>query len=203
MHLTAIFESWHVGDGNYHPFHVGQGVNLSFEVDSIKLRKADPGEQYRFDSAADATCSFVADVARYYGSAGDTPVAVLDAGFFRFYIHGESARSVPVGDRVKGTGILALDHYLWVEFLAEYPDPPDLFYNLEVRRIRRVRIPQRFIRRHAGGKTMPATVGPGDYSGEDIQELKTMEGQEFDEEFYIIDFASAGLENERLARSFL
>jgi hypothetical protein len=202
MYVTAIFESWHIGDGTYPPLHMGQHVNLSFEVDRLEMAKTDSTAAALFESRSDASCAFVAHVLKLYEAGGET-IAVLDAGAFRFYIHGPKAASVAAGDRVQGRGTLALDHYMWVEFLDRYADLPDLFYNLEVRRIRRVRIPERLIRRYAGGKTMPTTAAPGEYSEQDVQELETMAGQEFDEEFYIIDFDSEGLENERLARTFL
>ena len=72
-----------------------------------------------------------------------------------------------------------------------------------MRRIRRVQIPERFIRRHARGKVVPTRVQPGEYSEANVRELQTMEGQDFDEEFYIVGFDTAELVNEALARTFI
>ena len=104
------------------------------------------------------------------------------------------------GERVEFAGTLLLDHYIWVEYLHTYPDPPDLFYNLRVTRIRKVTVPERFIARHEGGKALPSRVGPADF--EKVEDLATMEGQPFDEEFFVIDFDGAGLEGANLPLTF-
>ena len=201
MRLTAIFESWHILDGNYPPLSVGDRVRLSFEV-SLKSATPSAEDEPRFDVREDGDCEFVADVIRQYIEPKASPVAVLDAGTLRFYLHGASASSFSPGERVSGHGTLALDHYLWVEFLDRYPDPPDLFYNFEVTRILRIRIPERFVHRHARGKSLPTTVPSGEYSAADVEVLDTMEGQSFDEVFYLLDLDSKGLENEKIARTF-
>ncbi len=131
--------------------------------------------------------------------SGSGPLIVLDAGEFRFHVCGATAASEP-GDHVAFSGTLLLDHYAWVENLDSYPDPPDLFYNLRVVRIRRVKVPERFIARHDRGKSLPTRVGPVDF--EDVGELPTMVGQAFDEEFYVVDFDSAGLEDAEIPRTF-
>jgi hypothetical protein len=86
------------------------------------------------------------------------------------------------------------------EFLDDYPDPPDLFYNLRVARIRKVSIPETIVRRSPGGLSYPTTVGPADFGT--VEELETMEGQEFGPEFYIIDFDDLGLEGVEVPRTF-
>ena len=88
--------------------------------------------------------------------------------------------------------MLALDHFLWFENVGRFENPPNLFYTLDVKRIRRVQIPERFItRQETGAKAMPTSVAPGEYSDADVEELETMVGQAFDEEFYLIDFEEA------------
>jgi hypothetical protein len=39
----AVFETWHLGDGNYPPIKSGQLANLSFKVepDEVKLARVD------------------------------------------------------------------------------------------------------------------------------------------------------------------
>jgi hypothetical protein len=107
---------------------------------------------------------------------------------------------VTPGTWIEFEGTLMLDHYLWVEFLADYADPPELFYNLRVARIRKVGIPERFVRRHARGISFPTTVSPTDFNT--VEELETMEGQDFTLEFYIIDFDDARLEGVKVPRTF-
>jgi hypothetical protein len=199
--LSALFESWHVPDGNYPPLTKGDLVNLSFEVQQVEFHRVDH-EPCRFENSDDGTCSFVAEVVRHYPSGDGPSIAVMDAGIFRFYVHGKGVEGLREHDRVAGNGELALDHYLWVEFLDQYANPPDIFYTLRVSRIRKIRIPERFVQRHDGGKALPTSVKPGEYLPEDVTELDTMAGQDFDEEFYIIEFDSAGLENECVAHTF-
>ena len=51
----------------------------------------------------------------------------------------------PSAPALAGTLLLDhyIDHYLQVEYLDTYPDPPDLFYSLRVTRIRKVAVPER------------------------------------------------------------
>ena len=88
--------------------------------------------------------------------------------------------------RVTGKGTLLLDYYIWVENLARYLNPPDIFFILEVTRIRKVQIPERFIHRSEKGKSGPTRVSPADFGI--VIDLETMVGQKFDEEFYLVDF---------------
>jgi hypothetical protein len=39
LQLTAIFEAWHFGDGNYQPRDKNRLVNLSFEVEEDVFSK--------------------------------------------------------------------------------------------------------------------------------------------------------------------
>jgi hypothetical protein len=84
--------------------------------------------------------------------------------------------------------------------LHTYPEPPDLFYNLRVTRIRKVGVPERFVSRHERGKMLPTRVGPADF--EDVEELATMKGQRFDEEFFVIDFDDTGLDGAAIPLTF-
>jgi len=42
MEIAAIFESWHIGDGNYPPLHRGQRVRLSFELIPQRIEAPHP-----------------------------------------------------------------------------------------------------------------------------------------------------------------
>ncbi|HWS53171.1 MAG TPA: hypothetical protein VN228_03560 [Pyrinomonadaceae bacterium] len=50
MNLTAIFESWHVGDGNYPPLRKGQLVNLSFELEPRGVGEASDADAEELDT---------------------------------------------------------------------------------------------------------------------------------------------------------
>jgi hypothetical protein len=82
-----------------------------------------------------------------------------------------------------------------------YSDAPDLFYSLRVARIRKISVPDKFVSRHEKGKSLPRRVGPGDFAH--VEELASMEGQPFDEEFYVIDFDSTGVEGTGVALTFI
>ena len=49
MSLTAIFESWHIGDGNYPPLNEGQLVDLSFELEPRKSEEVSLGVPESFE----------------------------------------------------------------------------------------------------------------------------------------------------------
>ena len=153
MQLTAVFESWHIGDGNYPPLHRGQLVRLSFELEASNLAIAPVAAGARFEHRGNAEYRGVGRVLRVY--RGEASIAVIEANGFRFYVNGPVAENLAAGASVEFAGTLLLDHYLWVEFLSRYSDPPDLFYNLRVTRILRVSVPERFIARHSRGKALP------------------------------------------------
>lgn len=189
MRLVAIFESWHVGDGNYAPFDQYQTSRLAFEVDNARLRLTSASASaLSFKSNDDATCEFCAEVlGRHNG------LTAFGSGEFRFYIHDGTADQFERGSVVRGEGTLALDHYAWFENVGSFINPPDLYFDVSVVRIRKVRIPERFVDRYAGGKYLPTTVEPGDYTDDDVEELTTMRGQAFDEEFYLVDFETGAM----------
>jgi hypothetical protein len=197
--LTAIFESWHIGDGNYPPLRRGQQVNLSFEVDPSAIDPAVSGEVDSFIHLGDGEYEFTGTILRIYSDDSDTPVVVVGCGDFHFYMN--RPLRLTDGERVRGRGMLLLDHYLWVEFLDRYSSPPDLFYQLIVERIRRVQIPPPFIARHAAGKSLPASVPSTLYDLAHVQEIETMEGQAFDEEFYLLDLDDQAVRTQ-VAKTF-
>jgi hypothetical protein len=119
---------------------------------------------------------------------------------FNWRRRSQTAAPFAPGDAVHFVGTLLLDHYIWVEYLASYSDPPDLFYNLRVARIRRVGIPDEFVSRHDPGKALPTRVAPANFGP--VEKLSTMEGQPFDEEVYVIDFDDAGMAGQVVPRTF-
>jgi hypothetical protein len=199
VQLTAVFESWHIGDGNYPPLHRGQLVRLSFELEPRHLRCLQGTYPPALHHLGDAEYKGRGLVLRRYDSGNDA-IAVLEAGGFRFYVSESPATAPTAGSWVEFDGTLLLDHYSWVEFLDEYADPPDLFYTLQVTRVRKVSIPDRFIHRHSRGKSYPARVSSSNFGT--VEELETMEGQSFGEEFYIIDFDGRGLETVDIPQTF-
>ncbi len=203
MELTAVFESWHIGDGNYPPLHVGQRANLSFEIDAKHLEEASLDLPENFIHLGSAEYRFCGKILRVYEHEGNEKIVVIKAKDFCFYIERRKSDHHQAGMKITGEGTLLLDHYIWVEFLDTYADPPNLFYNLKVTRIRKIRIPDQLVVRSGTSISYPCRLAPKEYSESDIEELSTMQGQNFNEEFYLVDFDSKGLEKEEIARTFI
>ena len=199
LELTAVFESWHIGDGNYPPLHDGMLVNLSFQLEPEDIELVDASSPLFLEHRGGAAYDFCAEVLRVYNREDTNPLAILSTGAFRYYIETAKARNLTTGLRVQGQGTLLLDYYVWVEYIAKYSDPPDIFFALEVIGIRKVEIPESFIHRHDKGKSHPTRVAPADFGT--ITDLSTMEGQKFDEEFYLINFRESSRPD--IPRTFL
>lgn len=190
-------------DGNYPPLSVGDHVNLSFEFEHDALEDAAQDVPHHFTLKGSAEYEFCGSVLRNYNKSDGTPILIIEAAEMKFYINSAEVFGYRSGQQIKGHGTLLLDHYIWVEFLDRYADPPNLFYNLKVNRIRKVQIPERFIQRNLQGKTLPTRVNVNELSADYLEEIQTMLGQSFDEEFYLIAFDSAGLEHKEIQRTFM
>jgi hypothetical protein len=203
VRLTAIFETWHIGDGNYPTLDKGQLVNLSFEVQPDSLSRSLSPTHDRFQQIADAEYSFDGTVLRVYDESSGHQVVVVQAGEFRFYMNSfpKDMPALKEGDCCQGTGRLLLDHYIWVEFLSTYKDPPDLFYSFRVTRIRSVKIPEKFISRFEKGMSGPASLGHQEYSDAVIVEIERMEDGDW--LFYLVDFDDSNVGTEPIPRTFL
>lgn len=169
---VAVFETWHLGDGNYPPLKVGEAVNLSFEIEPDELALAEHADE-RFDHLGQAEYSFEGLVLSVYGGDEESDrVVVIEAAGFRFYICSPLTGGLKAGETVSGKGTLVLDHYLWVEFLAQYPNPPELFYKLRVTDVVRARIPERFIGHSGLSTACPTRVSPDQYGPNDLMHVE-------------------------------
>ena len=203
MNPTAIFESWHISDGNYPPFTKGQLVNLSFELEPRKMEEVSLSIPESFEHLGNGEYRCCCTVQKVYLGEDRDTVVIFQADDFRFYAMSEQPDTYKQGLRYCGEGTLLLDHYYWVEFLERYQDPPNLFFNLKVSRILKVKIPEWFVARNEKGKSLPTRLVPKDYSASDVEEIDTMDLQSLDEDFYVIEFDSPGLEGCAIPRSFL
>jgi len=196
LELTAIFESWHIGDGNYPPFHKGMAVNLSFQLEPDILLPAETSMEMSFIHSRFAEFDFCGKILRIYR---DSELAIIDCKGFRFYIEESKLKKFKEGMMIKGKGTLLLDYYIWAESLSRRKNPPDIFFTLEVTRIRQVKIPEQFIHRFDQGWSFPTRYKIDDDS--DIVELETMEGQKFLTEFYLVDFKE--LDRKDIPKTFI
>jgi hypothetical protein len=199
MELCAVFETWHIGDGNYPPLKKGMLVNLSFEIAPDELARLRQPAAPRFKHLGDGEYTFSGEVLRVY-PAGDCPLIVIDCGECRFYIESRRAQGFAPGDGVHGKGTLVLDHYSWVEYLHRYDDPPELFYTLRVEGIKKVKLPERFIGRSGGAISYPARVKPPDYAPNSVSEVDAIEDEQFCH--YVVLFGDQNLPGAPVARTF-
>jgi hypothetical protein len=201
MKITAIFESWHIPDGNYPPLRKGQLVNLSFQVEPRKYVEVSRQPE-KMQSLGLGEYSLIAKIIRQYPNGDGSALTVFEADNFRFYTEYQEFEKYPVGTYLQIDGPILLDYYIWVEFPQSYANPPNLFYNLKVNKIVKATIPERFIVRHKTGWSMPTRVKLNELEVECLTELETMEGQAFELEFYAIDFDGQGLEEESIPKTF-
>ena len=188
MQLTAVFEHWHLGDGNYCAFAVGDKVRLSFELDIDQIELTSPNAPLSIEQIRDAQYVVSARVIRRYADGIDSQFPVFDAGTLRFYVPSSLASDLPPDSTVRMRGAFALDHYLWVEFLDRYADAPDLFYDVRVVRIRRIAIPEQFVRRAERSMSFPTSLRPEDYASDSYEEVARVEERSDRPSFSLIDF---------------
>jgi hypothetical protein len=203
MELTAVFETWHLGDGNYPRLHKGQLVKLSFELEPSSLSKSSATVR-KFEQIKDAEYKFTGSVLKIYRDPPNAEIVVIQAGDFRFYVtlHPKGTLSLQENEGVQGHGRLLLDHYLWVEFLSTYPDHPDLFYPLRVATIRLVKIPDSFISRSESVVSGPASLTEEEYSTSSVEEVDRMQDVEGNWRFYLVDFETADVESAKIPVTF-
>ena len=187
MVLTVVFEHWHLGDGNYPAFAVGDEARLSFELDASVVEAVGDDVVESVRQLSDAEYEVVGRVIRRYPDGASSTFPVVEAGWLRFYCPAGGAPGLAVGTKARLRGQLALDHYQWVESLGHYPDPPDLFYGVRVTRVREVRIPDGFVQRSAGSLAHPTTVAPGEYAPGDVREVAAVGEEGGDPAFSLLD----------------
>lgn len=129
MKISAIFESWYISDGNYPPLRQGEFVNLSFELNPIRVIRVSAGEPETMVHINGAEYQLCAKVLKIY----EEPT-IVEAEGFRFHIcyFPEKPKRLEEGDKIWGIEVVSLDGYLSVEFLHQYLDAPDLFYKLRI-----------------------------------------------------------------------
>ena len=181
MKYFAICESRLFSDGNHLPLTVGDRLDISFYLELEEITVVEK-QECSFNQIIDSQYQFVGRIISKYGyDFNHLHLYTIDTGETKFYIVRKDNFSE--GDLIEGQGELQVDPYDWLEFRNFHDDTPDLLFNLEVKRIRMVNIHERFIRKDGepnGILFMPKK--------KNVQELFTMYGQNFDEEFYLIDF---------------
>jgi len=202
MEFAAIFESWHIGDGNYPPLHRGQRGKLSFELIPQRIETSHPTVPDTFRRLSAADHRFCGTVLGVY-ETGSTRVMAVEAQGARFHLLGTPQPQFAAGARIAGEGTLLLDYGLWISRISARGGVPDLFHNLTVKRITKVAIPAAHISQNGRSKAFPPYLAPGQYTAADTSEIETMAGQAFYTEFYILEFDDRGLEGADVRRTYL
>ena len=203
MQLTAIFETWHFGDGNYPPLQQNELVNLSFELQPNSLSKCSP-DIGRFEQIEDANYRFNGTVLKIYGDLPRHPLVIVQAGNFKFYMDSFSKEvsDLKEGDGCTGSGCLMLDYYIWVEFRETYRDTPNLLYPLRVTRIRSVKIPDEMVSRFGNTSSGPTSLCGPSYPPIAVTEVTRMTDAEESWQFYLVDLDDSDIGGDPVPQTF-
>jgi hypothetical protein len=202
MKLSAVFESWHIGDGNYPPFHKGMMVNLAFQMEPTDLHLSN-SKSSLFHLINFAEYDFRGKLLKYYPKDQTEHLYVIETDEFSFYIERTEPEKVYEGNIIEGKGTLLLDYYIWTEFLDSRPNPPNLFYKFKVVKILRIQMPEKFINRNDKGWAAPSRVPFSEIPADHIVEIDDMINGDFETEFYIIELESEDIGNNDLPKTFL
>jgi hypothetical protein len=112
MNLTAIFETWYIGDRSYPALQTGMLVNLSFEMLMDEFAEIEAGSPERFEHLGGAEYDCIATTLRNYAQ-GTQRVVVAEAAGFRFYTVSTKTAALTSGRQFHARGRLVLDHYIW------------------------------------------------------------------------------------------
>jgi len=161
--ITAVFEDWHLPDGNYPAFKVGDRYRFSFEFAVDRAETVAAATAHSLTQIREAEYDVVGQIVRQYAEPDSLPFAVVAVADFSFYTTDPAITSLPVGTSVHIQGQFALDHYLWVEYRRTYTDSPELLVAAELVGIRRVKIPEQFIVRDSRSLSMPTSIRSADF----------------------------------------
>lgn len=197
--ICATFEEWYLGDGTYPPLRKGQNVNLSFYINPTVLSLT-TRTNLEFKQNQNSDYSYRGQVIKSYTSEEGSQLNIIDCGQFKFFVEeGSNIPKLNEGQFIEGHGMLLIDYYMWVENLGDYHNAPDIFFNLRVDRIRKVKIPERFINRNGNSMSYPSSLSPADYSDKDLVEIEDMRQDNGHSSFYLLDLATI---NEQVERTF-
>jgi hypothetical protein len=184
--ICVTFEEWYIGDGTYPPLHKGQKVNLSFYIQPSRIELSKNDNLYLIQKK-NSDYLFSGKIIRVY-SDSDSQIIIVDTGFYKFYIENREDKFSPsTGQFIEGEGQLIVDYYVWVENLSDYANAPDIFYNLIIERLLKVKIPEKFIYRHDKGFSSPTSLLSSDYSDNDLIEIIDMRDNKEATSFYLLD----------------
>lgn len=197
--ICVTFEEWYIGDGTYPPLTKGQNVNLAFYIQPYE-KTFTTNSTYLLKQLKNSDYEFSGKIIRDFQDS-DNRVIVVDTQKLLFYIEilGTETKSLE-GQFVFGKGQLLIDYYIWAEYFCNYENAPDLFYNFNVDKIRKVKIPEKFIHRHNSGFSAPTSLATNDYNENDTEEIEDMNDKKSDTSFFLLDLKPI---TDKIERTFI
>lgn len=197
--ICATFEEWYICDGTYPPLKKGQKVNLAFYIQPNEKTITTEAEYY-IRQVKNSDYEFCGKVIRDYQDTNNHLI-VVDTKQVIFYIELEDNNEKALeGLSIKGQGRLLIDYYIWAEYFCNYQNAPDLFYNFKIAKIRKVKIPDKFIYRNEKAFLIPTSLSTNDYDDDDTEEIEDMNINLSDTSFFLLDLTSI---NEKIEKTIV
>ncbi|HUZ59450.1 MAG TPA: hypothetical protein VMU83_11780 [Hanamia sp.] len=197
--LCVTFEEWYIGDGTYPPLRQSQNVNLAFYIQPYEKHFTEK-ETYFFKQSKNSEYEFGGKVIKDFQNA-DTHLIVVDTNEYLFYIEiADTNKNTFEGQFVFGKGQLLIDYYIWSEHFCNYEDAPNLFYSFTIDKIRKVKIPEKFIHRHDKGFSAPTSLSTEDYNDINTEEIVDMNDTKSDTSLFHLDLKPI---KEKIAKTFI
>jgi hypothetical protein len=138
--LYTTFETWLVEDGNYPYLKKGDKINISFQILSNDFEIVNK-KMYNFKQIKYSEYDFYGKIIYKYSKPDHhSSIIIIDTSDFMFYMEIDKNIKVSVGKYIKGKGQLLFDYYIWTEFLNNHKKAPDIFYNLIIQEMYKIKI---------------------------------------------------------------
>lgn len=197
--ICVTFEEWYIGDGTYPPLTKGQNVNLTFYIQPY-AKTFTTNSNYLLKQLKNSDYEFSGEIIHDFKDS-DNRLIVVDTKKLLFYIEIPDTETKSLkGQFVFGKGQLLIDYYIWAEYFCNYENAPDLFYNFNVDKIRKVKILEKFIHRHDSGFSAPTSLATNDYNENDTEEIEDMNDKKSDTSFFLLDLKPI---TDKIGRTFI
>ncbi|HMS67592.1 MAG TPA: hypothetical protein PKD18_05630 [Saprospiraceae bacterium] len=184
--ICVTFEEWYIGDGTYPPLTKGQNVNLALYIQPYE-KTFTTNSSFLLKQLKNSDYEFSGEIIHDFQDS-DNRLIVIDTKKLLFYIEIPDTETKSLeGQFVLGKGQLLIDYYIWAEYFCNYENAPDLFYNFNVDKIRKVKIPEKFIHRHGSGFSAPTSLATNNYNENDTEEIEDMNDKKSDISFFLLD----------------
>jgi hypothetical protein len=170
LKLCSTFEDWLIDDGNYPPLKKDEKVNLSFYMVIEDIEKNE-NKNYEFIQNKYSEYNFCGKIIYNYSD-----IIIIDTKYFKFYVENRNKKiNYEINDFVKGTGKVLVDYYNWVgDYAIKTENPPDIFYNFQIKKILEVDISEKYIQKGKNTIRFPTSLNSKNIIDENIKEIEKM-----------------------------